>query len=125
MNIKQWLGLNPEEHHWEAFVANAGVVFLDPLGEVGFNLCDDPGKTISMVELAGKPSQNNPAVFLHLSGVRMVGVIQGVQVQDQTVTLDYHPSMRNLVRARGCQVYVGDPGFDFEALQKALKLLFP
>lgn len=124
MNLRQIMGLDPEQHFYMGFTANAVATGIKPDGEVFVSLCDDPSKTISMVDLIRLPALPSKLVYRHLDGIEFLDVIEGYQLQDGVLTLNFRPAMAKLVRARGCKVALGHPDLPVQALEDHLKMLF-
>lgn len=124
MNLKQMLGLDPEHTFYESFTAYAVAADIRPDGEVFVNLCDDPGKTISMIELKRLPQLPSRRIYRHISATELLDVVRSYALNDQTLTLEYQPWAARVLRARGCQVYIAHPDVDLQKLEQVLRVLF-
>ena len=124
MNLKQMLGLDPEHTFYESFVAYAVAAEIRPDGEVFVNLCDDPGKTISMIELKRLPQLPSRLIYRHISATELLDVVKSYALKDQTLTLEYQPWAARLLRARGCSVHIANPDLDLQGVERTLQVLF-
>ncbi|PTA68221.1 hypothetical protein [Deinococcus arcticus] len=125
MNVRRLLGLHPEQHAYTGFTAHAAVAGLQGDGEVFVSLCDDPGKTTSLIELRSVPALPGHVIYRHTSSVEFLDVIQSYELSGTALYLNYRPAMASLMRAKGCAVSFGHSELPLPELARALSVLFP
>ncbi|GEM48415.1 hypothetical protein [Deinococcus cellulosilyticus] len=124
MNFKQWLGLEPEHTFYESFTVHAAIAGIKPDGEIFANWCNDPGKTVFMIELRRLPAMPSRLIYLHHSGVELLDVVQAYEFKDGLLTLVYRETMTRLVRAKGCKVFIDNPHVDLQDIERVLRVMF-
>ncbi|MDP9765162.1 hypothetical protein [Deinococcus enclensis] len=125
MNVRRLLGLNSEQHAYAGFTAYAAVAGVQDDGEVFVSLCDDPGKTISLIELRRVPALPDRLIYRHTNGVEFLDVIQSYELGGTALWLNYKPAMATLLRVKGCAITFGHSELPLSDLARALNLLLP